>query len=269
MADRFQRLFRMASVSRSPFVGGNWKTNGTRESVATLVEILNGEESLPAGTDVVVAPPSLFIDFVMGSLRSEISVASQNVWTAEGYGAYTGELTATMLSDFGLKWVIVGHSERRHKIGETDKLLAAKTRASLDAGLSVIFCIGETLEQHEAGQAVEVTSQQLLALSSVVAEDEWDRIVVAYEPVWAIGTGLTATPDQAQEVHSELRSWLSEHVGDDIAAALRIIYGGSVKPKNCEALFAKEDIDGFLVGGASLKADFHDIIKCTAAKARL
>ncbi len=260
-------------MSRRTFVGGNWKCNGTKESVAALVGVYNqlAEQGLAQAQDVVCAPTALHIPLVLGAVHADVKVAAQNIWSAEGYGAYTGELTAAMVKDFGLEWCITGHSERRHKVSaETSAVVAAKTKTGLDAGLSVIACIGETLEQRQAEQTMDVLKSQLQPLLDAVpaGSDAWDRVVVAYEPVWAIGTGVTASPDQAEEVHAGLRAWLAtlgDAGGAALAGKLRIIYGGSVKPANATELIAKPNIDGFLVGGCSLKPDFIEI--CAAANA--
>lgn len=164
-------------------------------------------------------------------------------------------------ADFGLTWTLTGHSERRAYYGETDEIVANKTKRALDLGLNVIFCIGETLEQREADQTLDVLKRQTQALASIISEKDWDRVVIAYEPVWAIGTGVVATPAQAQEAHKNLRHWISGNVSFDVAQTVRIIYGGSVNGKNSAELIALHDVDGFLVGGASLKPEFETIIK--------
>lgn len=163
--------------------------------------------------------------------------------------------------DFGLKWTLAGHSERRSYYGETDEIVAKKTKRALDHGLNVIFCIGETLEERQGGKTLDVLTRQTQALANIISEEEWNRIVVAYEPVWAIGTGVVATPEQAQEAHKSLRQWISANVSFDVAQKVRIIYGGSVNAKNCAEIIALHDVDGFLVGGASLKPEFKSIIR--------
>lgn len=260
-------------TTRKSFVGGNWKCNGTQASVAALVEIYNqaATEGLCQHIDVLVAPTALHIPGVLASVSSDVHVAAQNIWSSAGYGAYTGELTADMVKDFGLRWVITGHSERRHKVAtETSELVAQKTKAGLTAGLNVIACVGEQLEERESNSTMSVLQSQLQPLLDVIPLDseEWNRIVLAYEPVWAIGTGLTASPEQAEEVHANLRAWLATmgDAGVALAAKLRIIYGGSVKPANAEQLIAQENIDGFLVGGCSLKPDILDICRACQPK---
>ena len=255
-------------MSRRSFVGGNWKCNGTKASVASLVDIYNqaAAEGLCKNIDVLIAPTALHIPGVLSSVSDEVHVAVQNIWTAAGFGAYTGELTADMVKDFGLQWVITGHSERRHKVAaESSDMVAQKTKAALTAGLNVIVCIGEKLEERESSATMSVCQSQLQPVLDMIPVDseEWSRIVVAYEPVWAIGTGLTASPEQAEQVHAELRAWLASmgDAGAALAAKLRIIYGGSVKPANSDQLIAQPNIDGFLVGGCSLKTDILDICR--------
>jgi triosephosphate isomerase len=268
---RFDNI--MTTLTRKSFVGGNWKCNGTQASVAALVEIYNqaATEGLCQNIDVLVAPTALHIPGVLASVSSDVHVAAQNIWSSAGYGAYTGELTADMVKDFGLRWVITGHSERRHKVAtETSELVAQKTKAGLTAGLNVIACVGEQLEERESNSTMSVLQSQLQPLLDLIplVSEEWNRIVLAYEPVWAIGTGLTASPEQAEEVHANLRAWLATmgDAGVALAAKLRIIYGGSVKPANAEQLIAQENIDGFLVGGCSLKPDILDICRACQPK---
>lgn len=247
--------------ARKFFVGGNWKCNGTKVSNAALVKLLN-EATVPASVEVVVSPTFVHVPEVLATLRKDFAVAAQNCWV-KGNGAYTGEVSADILADLGLPWVILGHSERRHVMGETDEVVADKVAYALSKGLGVIFCIGELLEQREAGQTLEVNARQMQALLGKV--NDWSRVVVAYEPVWAIGTGKVASPEQAQEVHASVRTWLSKQLSPDIAEATRIIYGGSVNAGNATTLAGLPDVDGFLVGGASLKPEFVDIIKAGSA----
>ena len=170
-------------------------------------------------------------------------------------------------AEYGVDWTIVGHSERRSVFAESARLCADKAAASLAAGLSVVFCVGEQLADREAGSTMDVLVQQLAPLVASLGQEDWARVVIAYEPVWAIGTGKVATPAQAQDTHAALRAWLAENVSAPVAAAVRVIYGGSVKPGNCEELIALPDVDGFLVGGASLKADFAAIVACAQQSA--
>lgn len=230
------------------FVGGNWKCNGNRESITQLVNDLNSGV-VPDDIDVVCAPPFVYLDQVRGSLKAPYQIAAQNCWVSKG-GAFTGEVSAEMLSDCDVPWVILGHSERRSLCGEGSDFVGDKVAYALDQGLMVIACIGETLTERESGKMFEVLEEQTSAIAKNVSD--WGRVVIAYEPVWAIGTGVVATPEQAQEVHAYLRNWVAENVGPDVASSLRIIYGGSVNDKNCVELAGQPDIDGFLVGGASL-----------------
>ncbi|MEW5299925.1 MAG: hypothetical protein WDW36_002895 [Sanguina aurantia] len=245
----------MASKAKF-FVGGNWKCNGSVMAVSTLVTDLNASSSqVPPGIDLVVVPPFVYLDYVVSHLDKEkYQVGAQNVGLNPN-GAYTGEVSAEILKDFGIPWVLAGHSERRAMMGETNEIVGRKTAGALELGLNVIACIGETLEQREGGSMFKVLDGQMQAIiDSIPNKESWKRVVVAYEPVWAIGTGKVASPEQAQEVHAYLRLWLSGRLGFETASRVRIIYGGSANDKNCRDLAQQEDIDGFLVGGASLKA---------------
>lgn len=249
--------------SRRVFVGGNWKCNGTRKSVLQLVAMLNGAGDFPKNLEVWVSPPAIYLDFLLQNLRKDVAVGAQNIWPGDkAYGAYTGEVTPTMAREFGVPYALVGHSERRHKVAaEDDKLVNAKVLASLKAGLKVVLCCGETLENRKAGKTLEFVLGQLEIALSGVSVSDLDKIVFAYEPLWAIGTGLTATPEQAQEVHVEIRKFFAKKYSAAMAASAVIIYGGSVKPANSTDLIRQPDIDGFLVGGCSLKPDFLKIIE--------
>ncbi|KAL3677504.1 hypothetical protein R1sor_027452 [Riccia sorocarpa] len=245
------------------FVGGNWKANGNKESVKKLVQELN-DAKLEDDVDVVVAPPYIYLDYVLNNLNKRVEVSAQNSWVGKG-GAFTGEISAEQLKDLGAQWVILGHSERRHILGETNETIGKKAAYALNNGLKVIACIGELLEEREAGKTTEVCFGQLKAYADAVPS--WKDIVIAYEPVWAIGTGKVATPQQAQEVHAEIRKWLADNVSAETASETRIIYGGSVNAANSAELAKQEDIDGFLVGGASLKGpDFATIINSVRSK---
>jgi len=250
-------------MTRTFFVGGNWKCNGTSGSISSLCSAWSESTSNGAKYDgkpvqVVIGAPALYAITTKDLLPKGFEVALQNCWTG-GSGAYTGEICAEMVADVGIKWVITGHSERRTLMGEDDSTVAEKTKYALGKGLSVIACIGEKLEEREAGETMAVNERQLAAIAADVGED-WSKVVIAYEPVWAIGTGKVATPEQAQEVHAGLRQWLADNVSAQVAESTRIIYGGSVKPKNANDLSKQPDIDGFLVGGASLKPDFVEVI---------
>lgn len=212
-------------------------------------------ETLKIHTEVVIAPPSLYLLLVREHLKSNIEVAAQNVFDKPN-GAFTGEISVSQLKDSNITWTILGHSERRTILGETDGVVASKTRVALDGGIGVIWCCGESLEQREAGETIKVITNQLDALKRALTGPEaWKKVVIAYEPIWAIGTGKVATTQQAQEVHEAIRKWLKESVSESVADETRILYGGSVNAKNCKDLAKEKDIDGFLVGGASLKPE--------------
>ncbi|KAK4456593.1 Triosephosphate isomerase [Cladorrhinum samala] len=246
-------------MARKFFVGGNFKMNGTRESIKAIVKNLN-EAQLDSNVEVVIAPPSLYLLLASESLnKTGVSVSAQNVYDKPD-GAYTGEISVSQLKDSGIHWTILGHSERRTILNETDEVVASKTKVAVDGGVSVIWCCGESLDEREAGTTVAVVEKQLAALAAKVSGADWEKIVIAYEPIWAIGTGKVATTQQAQEVHEAIRGWLKANVSDKVAEETRILYGGSVNAKNCKELAKEKDIDGFLVGGASLKPEFVDII---------
>ncbi|CAI5731141.1 unnamed protein product [Peronospora destructor] len=247
-------------MTRTYFIGGNWKCNGTVQSVQDLCSLLNKVEITSDKLQIVVSPSALHISLAKSLLQDKIALSAQNV-SLTGTGAYTGEIAAEQLLDMGIKWTITGHSERRAYYGETDEIVAKKTKRALDVGLQVIFCIGESLEKRQANKTLDVLIRQTQALTDIVSEKDWARVVVAYEPVWAIGTGVVATPAQAQEAHKKLRAWIAGKVSPEVAKNVRIIYGGSVKGDNCEELIALTDVDGFLVGGAALKPEFQKIIK--------
>ncbi|RQM10229.1 hypothetical protein DD237_002330 [Peronospora effusa] len=244
-----------SSSSRKFFVGGNWKCNGSLGQAQELVNMLNTAK-IPANVEVVVAPSQVHAATVKAMLRTDVRVSGQDVWK-QGNGAFTGETSAEMLKDLGAEYTLVGHSERREN-GENNEVVAKKAAYALEKGLGVIACIGETKEHRESNQTVAYITEQLDAYAAEI--NDWTKVVIAYEPIWAIGTGLTASPEQAQEVHASIRAWLKEKISVDAAEKTRIIYGGSVGAKNAPELSQKKDIDGFLVGGASLKPDFLNII---------
>ncbi|RVD86486.1 uncharacterized protein DFL_004760 [Arthrobotrys flagrans] len=248
-------------MARKFFVGGNFKANGSIKSIQTIVDNLNAAK-LDPDVEVVISPPSIFLLSTAEKIGNGIKVSAQNVFDKPD-GAWTGELTNKMLTEHGIEWVILGHSERRTIFKESSEFIAEKTKASLDAGLSVILCIGETLEEREAGKTLDVCCGQLQAVANTI--QDWSKIVIAYEPVWAIGTGKVATTEQAQEAHAGIRAWLAKTVSPEVAEATRILYGGSVNEKNSGELAKQPDIDGFLVGGASLKPAFVDIINAKSA----
>ncbi|XP_025082818.1 triosephosphate isomerase-like [Pomacea canaliculata] len=241
---------------RKFFVGGNWKMNGDKKSIDEIIKFLK-EEPLDPAAEVVVAPPAPYIDYVSQKLSSKAAVAAQNCYK-EASGAFTGEVSPGMIKDCGGTWVILGHSERRHVFGESNQLIGEKVKFALNAGLNLIPCVGEKLEEREAGNTEAVVFEQMKAIADNTSD--WKRVVIAYEPVWAIGTGRTATPEQAQEVHKAIRNWLAKNVSESVAKSTRIIYGGSVKGSNAKELAGKADVDGFLVGGASLTRDFVAIV---------
>jgi triosephosphate isomerase len=247
---------------RKPLIAGNWKMykNNTEavELVRELAPLVAGLEDV----EVAVCPPFTALADVsrlIADAAATITLGAQDVYPADE-GAFTGEISPPMLKALDVTYVIAGHSERREIIGEGDDLVAAKVRAVLDAGMTPILCVGETLEEREAGKAADKVEGQLTVGLGAVETAEIPGMVIAYEPIWAIGTGMTATPDDAQGMNSAIRRWVAGAFGDDAAASVRILYGGSVKPDNAAELMAMEDIDGALVGGASLKAaDFAAI----------
>lgn len=243
-------------MSRKPFIAGNWKMNLTRaESVALAQGVVNGLGGVSSGVELAICPPFVYLDAVSAVVKgSQVGLGAQNLYF-EGNGAFTGEVSAAMLTDIGCRYVIIGHSERRALLGETDSVVFKKTRAALAAGLTPIVCVGETLEQREQGKTSEVVRSQFLGSLGELTAEEAARVVLAYEPVWAIGTGKVATPQQAEEVHADLRQLITSHFGQAIADGMRIQYGGSVKPDNAKELLGQPNIDGALVGGASLKAE--------------
>lgn len=245
---------------RTPFVGGNWKMNTDRAGAANLAHEVAAFAT--AGVDIAVFPPFPYLLPAGAAVTgSGVILGAQDVYH-QANGAFTGEVSVAMLKDCGVGAVLAGHSERRHVIGEDDRTVNLKVAATLAGGLTSVLCVGETLEQREAGRTDEINEKQTrLGLAGVSAAD-MARVVIAYEPVWAIGTGRTATPEDAQDAHVKIRGVLSQLYGDEVARSVRIIYGGSMKPDNAEALMAQPDIDGGLIGGASLKAaDFGAIVR--------
>jgi triosephosphate isomerase len=250
---------------RTPFVVGNWKLNKTINEALALVTELKNQLGAVKGVAVGVAPVFTAIQAVAKRLEgSSIATCAQDCFW-ETSGAFTGEVSAPLLADAGATWSIVGHSERRQFFGDTNETVGKKARAVLAGGLGAIVCVGEMLAERDGGRTLEVVDAQLAGgLDGIDAAVAAQRLVIAYEPVWAIGTGRTATPAQAQEVHAHIRKRLAERFGAQTAGAIRIQYGGSVKPSNAEALMAEPDIDGALVGGASLEAaDFVAIVKAS------
>ncbi|HQY88072.1 MAG TPA: triose-phosphate isomerase [Tepidisphaeraceae bacterium] len=235
---------------RKPFIAGNWKMNTTKSSAIALAKSIASSTS---SADIGIAPPFVYLDAVAQAITgSNVLLGAQDLYF-EKDGAFTGEISATMLIDLGVKFVLVGHSERRHVLGEKSELLAKKAKAVLDAGLILVHCVGEKLEERDANQTLDVVRAQLKELPTTLTDAA--KLVIAYEPVWAIGTGRVATDEQAQEVHAFIRSELTQTYGKSFADSVRIQYGGSVKPENAKGLLGQPDVDGALVGGASLKAE--------------
>jgi len=242
-------------TSRRPFIAGNWKMHKTAGEAAAYIARLKELLPSPLDADVAVAPTFVALPAALAAAQgSPIGIAAQNVFW-EKSGAFTGEVSTAMLEDLGVTWVILGHSERRQYFGETDETVGRRLRAVLDGRMGPIVCVGERLEEREAGRTWEVLTAQLAGALDGVSPDEAGRLTLAYEPVWAIGTGRTATPEVAQEAHAFLRQELVKRFDKPIANSIRILYGGSVKPENAAGLLTLPDIDGALVGGASLEAE--------------
>lgn len=235
--------------------------NNLKKDNEALVDLLNNATINFENTEVLVSPPALYLDFVRSKLNKNFHVAAQNCYKCPK-GAFTGDISPAMILDNGAQWVILGHSERRNVFGESDQLIGEKVKHALEAGLFVLPCIGEKLEEREAGKTTEVVFNQMKFIADNVTD--WSKVVIAYEPVWAIGTGKVATKEQAQEVHAQLREWLTKNVSAEVAQSTRILYGGSVNGANCADLASQPDIDGFLVGGASLKPEFVTICNARA-----
>lgn len=247
---------------RRLFIAGNWKMNLNRSESVALLEQLKASLASIENVDVAVCPPSVYLSQAAAILSgSPIGLGAQNVYSKPD-GAYTGELSCRMLLDVGCRYVILGHSERRALFGETDAMVNDKLKAALEAGLTPIVCIGETLQEREAGKTMDVVRTQVHGSLAGLSEAQMRKTVLAYEPVWAIGTGKTATPEQAEEVHAGVRTLLSSLFSPSVADVTVIQYGGSVKPEGLAELLSQPNIDGGLVGGASLKADlFASIIR--------
>jgi triosephosphate isomerase len=252
---------------RRLMAAGNWKMNTTHASAVALAKaVVEGTRGDASRVDVVVAPPFPYLLPVAAAIQgSAVQLAAQNAYF-EQPGAFTGEVGLDMLADVGCASVIIGHSERRHVLGETDAVINRKTRAALAKGLQVILCVGELKEERLGNQTNQVLDAQMTGGLADVSAADMARVVIAYEPVWAIGTGLTATPDQAEAAHLHLRKWLAARYTPTVAEATRILYGGSVKPANAKELIGQPNVDGALVGGASLQADqFLPIVAAAAS----
>lgn len=253
--------------NRTPLIAGNWKLNAGAQDGVELAEGVAKAAAQASNVDVVVSPPLTVLAAIAAALeesKSKVEVSAQNLYPAAS-GAFTGEISAPMLVAAGAKWVILGHSERRQIFKETDAFIREKVEAAVAGGLRPIACIGETLEEREAGKTMDVVFEQLDAFSDLLKAAP-GNIVIAYEPVWAIGTGKVASPEQAQEVHAAIRARLAEKVSSEVAEKTRLLYGGSVKGSNAKELLGCADIDGALVGGAALSAaGFGEIIAAAAS----
>ena len=240
---------------RKMMIAGNWKMHNDNAQAQQLANQIKIKTTAETKVEIVVCPTFTALSVVNDVLKgSQVILGAQNMfWEAQG--AYTGEISASMLKSCGVRYVILGHSERRQYFGETDETVNKRLRAVLENGLKAIVCVGETLEEREAGRAREVIDRQISGAFAGIDAAAFSSIVVAYEPVWAIGTGKTASPEQAQEIHAHLRQGIEAQYGADTASALRILYGGSVKPANARELLSQPDLDGALVGGACLKAE--------------
>lgn len=251
---------------RKPMVAGNWKMHGSRTMARRLLDKL--VRQVPDGIDVAVFPPYPYLGELIGDYSSSVlGIGAQDVSARPGEGAYTGEVSAAMLADVGCRYVLVGHSERRQYHSDSDAEVAVKFRSVVDAGLVPILCVGETLQQRESGQTKQVIAAQLAAVLEVNSIQAFDRAMISYEPVWAIGTGCSASAEQAQDVHAFIRSQLAKEDAK-IPSLTRVLYGGSVKPANAADLFAQPDVDGGLIGGAALDADDFLAICAAARNAR-
>lgn len=239
---------------RKKIVAGNWKMNNTLSEAEKLIEALK-KQDLPVGVNVIVAPSFTMLHAASLAVKgSSLEVAAQNMHEAES-GAYTGEVAAAMLKSVGVNTVILGHSERRTIFKEDHALIAKKVKTALQNKMTVIFCFGEELKDRKAGKQFEVVKTQLREGLVQISETDWKHIVLAYEPVWAIGTGETASPEQAQEMHAYIRTTIAQQYSKSVAEGVSILYGGSVKPDNASDIFGKPDVDGGLIGGASLNAN--------------
>ena len=258
-----RKLLNNHIIMRKNIVAGNWKMNTTKvDGVALAQEVAALSEQTPAEVGLIVAPPFTHLCAVGKALAgSKVELSAQNC-ADHVKGAYTGEVSVDMLKAVGCQWTILGHSERREYYGETDEKFVEKTRLALEAGLGVILCVGERLEEREAGKHFDVCASQIENVLYKFSAEDMKKVIIAYEPVWAIGTGKTATAEQAEEIHAFIRSRIAAKFGDEVAEDMTILYGGSCKPSNARELFAQKDIDGGLIGGAALKAaDFIEIAK--------
>lgn len=254
-------------MSRKYFIAGNWKMNKTAAEATALIDAIKAKVGSQDKVDVAVCPPFTALDAASKALAgSTIKLGAQNMHF-EAHGAFTGEVAADMLKEFSCTYVILGHSERREYFKECNCLINKKVKAVLANGMKPILCVGEKLEEREAGKTLDIVSEQTVKGLEGISKEDAKNVVVAYEPVWAIGTGKTATPAMAQEVHAAIRKVLADAFGADVADSIQILYGGSMKPENADALLAEKDIDGGLIGGAALKADSFVALIESAKKA--
>ena len=249
-------------MSRIPFIAGNWKMNLTVKEAREFAKEVATKVPAASSVESAICAPATHLEALVELTKdSELSIGAENCHFEQS-GAYTGETSPYVLNALGVKYVILGHSERRAYFNETDESLSKKVDTALKHGIRVVFCIGEELEDRKANKHFEVVGNQIKNGLFHLPAEAWQHLVLAYEPVWAIGTGETATPDQAQEIHHFIRKTIADKYGKDVADNVSILYGGSVKPDNAKEIFAKEDVDGGLIGGAALKADdFVSIIK--------
>ena len=247
--------------TRKIFIGGNWKCNGDSSFINSHCQFLNSLQFEADKVEVVLSPTNIHLSLVASQTDlAKYSLCTQNVSMFDN-GAYTGEVSAKQIKDLQINYTLIGHSERRQYFHEDEEVIAKKLKQALSNGLKVILCIGEKLSERESNQTLDVIFNQLKTLQLNVKEEEYSNVVIAYEPVWAIGTGKTASPQQAQEVHNEIRKYIQANISENVSKNIRIIYGGSVTDQNCNELIKENDIDGFLVGGASLKTSFKTIIE--------
>ena len=253
-------------MARRYFIAGNWKMNNTASEAVELINGINAQIAGETSVDVAVCPTFTALDASSKALAgSNVKLGAQNMYT-KASGAYTGEISAEMLKEFNCTYVILGHSERREYFKETDAFINEKVKAVLANGMKPILCVGEKLEEREAGNTIAVVSKQTSEGMAGLSAEEAQKVVIAYEPVWAIGTGKTATPAMAQEVHAEIRKVLADLFGAEASENIQILYGGSMKPENADDLLKEKDIDGGLIGGAALKADSFVALVKSAAK---
>ena len=253
-------------MKRTKVIAGNWKMHNDNSAAQQLASQIKIRTTEIKNTEIILCPPFTALTVVNDVIKdSPIALGAQNVYW-EKSGAYTGELSAEMIKSTGAEFVIIGHSERRQFFGETDETVNKRTKAALEAGLKAIVCVGESLEQRESGATAAVIEEQITGSLAGLTTEQMDSVIIAYEPVWAIGTGKTASPEQAQEVHAQIRALVEKQFGSNVAASVRIQYGGSVKPDNADSLLSQPDIDGALVGGACLKAELFVPIIQSAEK---